>query len=245
MKPSPWPMPVKNETFRPDATIICAFAGRITVQARQRIFELDDGIMDERRPKPFHHAVADHSLVDDRIVEAALCRAETAARRSRDTSRNGASAGRKSWRDAETPKRPRRRGDGGFDRRGKLRRDAFIGIERQHPRPGRERQRIVFLRAKALPFVKLGARPFSRAISTVASVLPQSTTIRSSQKARLSRHAPIFAASFGDHDGAELRHEASVLRPLTSAARARRRSRATDRRRAASPRASTTKMLPP
>src|SRR5262245_28518796 len=38
--------------------------------------------------------------------------------------------------------------------------------------------------------------PLPLARATVSSVLPLSTTTRSSQKARASRHAPMFAASF-------------------------------------------------
>src|SRR5208282_1141992 len=38
--------------------------------------------------------------------------------------------------------------------------------------------------------------PLLRAVSTVASPLPASTTMRSSQNAILSRHSPMLAASF-------------------------------------------------
>ena len=87
-------------------------------------------------------------------------------------------------------------GDRIFDGCCELAAHALVGIDGKNPDPGGQRERVVLLRSEAAPLMLLDASPFCRAMSTVKSSLPQSTTMISSQNASVSRQAPILPASF-------------------------------------------------
>ena len=111
---------------------------RIAVHARKRVLEPRHRMVDERRPQPLDHTGADHALVDDGVIEAGLAAAEQPQHVI------GIPAGM-AHRPAAEAGEPRKlpgigvaRGDRRSDRSRKLGRDAFVGIDRQHPCAGRE-----------------------------------------------------------------------------------------------------------
>ena len=65
-------------------------------------------MMKERRAKPFHDAIADHTLMDNDIIEAGLAAPKQPQHIVGIPARMVHPAGHKSWKDAELPNRRRR-----------------------------------------------------------------------------------------------------------------------------------------
>ncbi len=169
--------------------------------------------MCQRFRKPSHHAVADHPLMDEIVGETRAFATEQAkhivrvpAGMSHRLSAEGGKA--RHLVSISTGSRHRM-----FDFVGELFTDTFVGIQRQHPIAGGQRQSVVLLRTKTAP-LRDDRRPAPLSLRLELRChrrLPPSTTMRSSQNATLSRHASILRASFLVMTMAERRGMALVI----------------------------------
>ena len=156
-------------------------------------------MMDQRLLEPRDRTVRRSRAHARDRRKSAPCRAGTAAAHNPETSRNAASAVRRNSTAAASRSHRRRAcAMASLISCREFRAHALVGIERQHPVALRERQREILLRAEIL---RSRACDDARALClrrccAVSSLEPLSTTMRSSQNARLSRQAAILLASF-------------------------------------------------
>src|SRR5271170_52053 len=169
-------------------------------------------MMDERRAKPSHHALADHALMHGNVVETAFAAPKQPQHvvgiPARMPDLPAAEAGQ--------PRKFKRvrvvSVDGGLDCGGEFRRDLLVGVERQHPRPTGERQRIILLRTKAPPFAMFDTSAFlpRDADSVVrAAAIDHDALVAECQTVKA--RADIRRLVAGDDNGAELRHASASL----------------------------------
>ena len=163
--------------------------------------------MQQRLVEPFDRAVADHALMDERIVEFCFAAAEQAQHIIGRPARMPQLAAAKAGTARQLPAIGAGVRKHRLDRAGKFWRRPLVGIDRQHPVAGRERQRIILLRPKAAPFVKFdaGALRFGNVDGAVAAAAIDHDPLVAERDA-VEAIADIRRLVAGDDDSGQLRH---------------------------------------
>ena len=165
--------------------------------------------MQQRLVEPFDRAVADHALMDQRVVEFCFAAAEQAQHIIGRPARMPQLAAAEARTARQLPAIGAGVGKRRLDRAGKFWRRPLVGIDRQHPLTGRQRQRIILLRPKPAPLVKLdaGALRLGDVDGAVAAAAIDHDPLVAERDA-VEAIADIRRLVAGDDDGGQLRHDA-------------------------------------
>ena len=191
--------------------------GRIAVHARQRVFEPAHRIVHQRLFQPRHRAVADHALMHEVAGEIRLVPPEQPQHVV------GRPAGVIHQTPAESSTAAAARSHPRPPPRWHCRiscasvgRHALVGIDRQHPVAGRQRQRKSLLRAE--PFERMRHHPRALALRDLRRFVGAAAVNHDAlvaERKRVETVRDIAGLVQRDDDGAQSRHDPRALPPTS------------------------------